>query len=670
MSRLIRGLGIALAALLLAWVPQAQARFMQFFSIIQMGGPTFQAGDEAKWAKYDIVDFARNRWNQIIKNGVYTYDLIRALNPNESIFIYEQGPDTWTGWGNDRGFDYCSVLDMNNIARIYVSRGHSMGALDPNQPQFFLLTSGGARCHTYGAAYRYLLDFGSPSLINYWGEATVADLGLTNAWHGDGIFIDNCAPLQAGYDCDTPAKYNTDATWSAAMMTWHTGLAAYLRANGLKSWTNSGNLAQAAGYTFYTQIDSNPNAPDVMTDEGVFVHGMGTASATFYAEDKWKRQVDIMTVMQHVKLAQFASVNLAEGATGTDNNNQPYNYYDALWYALGSFCLGMNDVLKNDYLYFQSYQASQKAYWYDEYDRIDLGAALGPYTVQTISGIHVYSREFQKGYVFVNLSAATTVPITLAQACKQLTHATINQDPSTFADVTSISLPGHRAAFLLKSAPTPTGTVVGRYVFYNNSAFDGNDANANAADDGAIATNKSALLPGHTATAANYTSYGRGINGIMVDISGLTGTPTAADFSFKVGNNGTPSGWATAPAPTSVTVRAGAGVGGSSRVTILWADGAIAGKWLQVTTLGTASQDVFYFGNAIGDTCNSTGDAQVTPADVTAIRNNAHTMALSPAAITDAWDINRDKKVSPTDEILCRNYGTNSSTALNLIAVP
>ena len=61
-------------------------------------------------------------------------------------------------------------------------------------------------------------------------------------------------------------------------------------------------------------------------------------------------------------------------------------------------------------------------------------------------------------------------------------------------------------------------------------SFDGNDPAANAADDAAIATDKTALLPGQTATFANYTSYSRGINGIMVDIAGLPGNVTANDF--------------------------------------------------------------------------------------------------------------------------------------------
>ncbi|NIM48763.1 MAG: hypothetical protein GTO22_05815, partial [Gemmatimonadales bacterium] len=103
---------------------------------------------------------------------------------------------------------------------------------------------------------------------------------------------------------------------------------------------------------------------------------------------------------------------------------------------------------------------------------------------------------------------------------------------------------GNDATSWTAAAPTPgsvslatTAEVVGRYVFYNDSAFDGDDPAAGAEDDNAIATDKTALLPGGTATFANYTSYSRGINGIMVDIAGLPAGDTldADDFAFRVG---------------------------------------------------------------------------------------------------------------------------------------
>ena len=210
--------------------------------------------------------------------------------------------------------------------------------------------------------------------------------------------------------------------------------------------------------------------------------------------------------------------------------------------------------------------------------------------------------------------------------------------------------------------------VTGRYVFYNNSAWDGNDPAANASDDAAIATNKAALLAGETASFANYTSFSKGINGIMIDATGTGGSASASDFAFKVGNDSSPAGWATAPAPTSVTIRPGAGDSGSDRITVTWGIDDIVAEWLEVTYI--PALDVFYFGNAPGDTGNSITDAEVTPTDEIYIRNNPATLAVSSALISHAGDFNRDKKVGPTDSVIARNNGTNSSTALQLITVP
>ena len=41
----------------------------------------------------------------------------------------------------------------------------------------------------------------------------------------------------------------------------------------------------------------------------------------------------------------------------------------------------------------------------------------------------------------------------------------------------------------------------------------------------------------------------------MIDVAGLSGTPTASDFIFRVGTTGDPSTWSLAPAPSAVAVR-------------------------------------------------------------------------------------------------------------------
>jgi len=223
--------------------------------------------------------------------------------------------------------------------------------------------------------------------------------------------------------------------------------------------------------------------------------------------------------------------------------------------------------------------------------------------------------------------------------------------------------------------------VVDRHVFYNNSAFDGYDPIADARDDTAIGPDKEALLPGETATNANYTNYVRGINGLMIDIADLPDTAnlSVADFVFRVGNDNDPDGWSTGPSPSQLTVRRGAGVADSDRVTIVWADNQIDGnridnRWLQVTVLATentglAEPDVFHFGNAIGEAGDQTVNTIVNATDEIAARLFTHG-PLNRADIDDPYDYNRDRQVNATDRVIARSHQTNPLTMLRLITIP
>ncbi|HUT09612.1 MAG TPA: hypothetical protein VMY42_03885 [Thermoguttaceae bacterium] len=218
---------------------------------------------------------------------------------------------------------------------------------------------------------------------------------------------------------------------------------------------------------------------------------------------------------------------------------------------------------------------------------------------------------------------------------------------------------------------TDRAWVAERHVFYNNSAFDGQDSGAGIDDDVAIANDKAALLPSEIVSASNYTNYHRGINGIMVDVANLPAevTPEAEDFRFHVGNDDTLGDWESAPTPT-ITVREDSGTDGADRITIVWEDGQIRNAWLQVTVLaerlGLAEDDVFYFGNAVGETGNSAADARVTVADLLLTRNNPHNF-LNPAPIDSPYDFNRDGRVNATDVLLARNNQTSFLDALELI---
>jgi L-ascorbate metabolism protein UlaG (beta-lactamase superfamily) len=210
-------------------------------------------------------------------------------------------------------------------------------------------------------------------------------------------------------------------------------------------------------------------------------------------------------------------------------------------------------------------------------------------------------------------------------------------------------------------------TLLGAHLIYNNSSYDGNDATVNAGDDAAIVPNKAWLLPGKTATFANYTSYDKGINSLAIDIANLGPSPTVADFNFKVGTTPDPATWADAPAPSAFDVRRGAGASGADRVTVNWADGAIKNTWLQVTLL--ASGNVFYFGNAVGETGNSPANAFVSAADEIGVRTHATPVGQS-ATIDSAYDFNRDGAVDAADELFARSNRRLLTGALPLFIAP
>ena len=225
--------------------------------------------------------------------------------------------------------------------------------------------------------------------------------------------------------------------------------------------------------------------------------------------------------------------------------------------------------------------------------------------------------------------------------------------------------------------PVAAAQVVGRHVFYNDSAFDGHDPAPSAEDDGAIAPDKRPLLPGGTAEPANYTGYSEGINGIMVDIAGRPAGAevTVDDFRFRVSAPGDAATWAVAPAPTAVSVRTGAGEGGSDRITVVWPNGAIRSQWLQVAVIPTprtalSSTDVFYYGNIPGEVGDAAPGATAAVVDDTDRLRTRAALGRSPAAaITSAVDHNRDGRVNGLDLVIVVE-AQRSDDSLPLITVP
>ncbi len=119
----------------------------------------------------------------------------------------------------------------------------------------------------------------------------------------------------------------------------------------------------------------------------------------------------------------------------------------------------------------------------------------------------------------------------------------------------------------------PTNQVItSRRIVYHGSA--GGDQ---------IATDKRALLPGQTASFANYTSFVNGITGIAIDFARPVseGDLSLEDFGFLVGNSDDPLTWSAVADPTLTVLEAG-GEGGADRVLLTWEPGTVVNTWLEV----------------------------------------------------------------------------------------
>ena len=390
----------------------------------------------AMLAKYDMIDGNRFLYDDIDGN---TWAAIKAINPNTEIFLYQ------TSRARDDN-DKQSVMFLNDVGRWNISRNHSMGSLNINNPELFLLDSNSNRIFTPAWSNSHLMDVGSNNYINYWLEATIHDLA-NQPWTADGVFIDVVGPRRLSMN-KTPVKYKSNAEWSSAMQKFLNAITIGLNKKNLKLWGNTEYLKTEFDVEAYISLDKSANPPYALMNEGAFAVEWGTGDVQFYPESLWKLQVNLLSQIHNIKITYLCHSDLKQGQSGTDNWGKPVTFWDALWYAMGSFHLGKNVVDNNSYFGFS--EGYNTVTWYDEYDRIDLGNAVGGYSITNYGGKNIYWREFERGYVYVNPTNYSVSAISLPKKCKQLTHNNFKNDHSTLASINTINLKGHRAAFLLK----------------------------------------------------------------------------------------------------------------------------------------------------------------------------------------------------------------------------
>ena len=339
-----------------------------------------------------------------------------------------------------------------------------MNAFSGN-PNLFLLDVGGQRIHTPSYPHEWLMDFGSNEYHDYWLEAVIHDLlydnddtlddgdeyGEERPWTADGVYMDCCHTYEMSVS-GTPVKYPTAAEWVPAMNDFMNAASFGLHDENQKVFANRLTTVNIDGYNAWIALDNSDNPPDASLDEGSFAIEWMSGDVYFYDEERWKRQVDIMSAIHNYKVCHLSHTDLYQGETGMDYDGKTISFWDVLWYSLSSFLLGKNEVDNNSYFGFNegNYSAIN---WYDEY-YIDLGDALNTYYITIYNGNNIYWREFEKGYVYVNPTLYDVSNIVLPETCKQLNHDNFQDDPETILDINTIDLLSHRGTILLKSTFT------------------------------------------------------------------------------------------------------------------------------------------------------------------------------------------------------------------------
>ncbi|MCK4744642.1 hypothetical protein KAS41_01110 [Candidatus Parcubacteria bacterium] len=386
--------------------------------------------------KYDLLAVQGFKWNSVNDD---TWGELRKLNPDVKIFSYYQSRIK-----DDE--DHKVNPYKSTMGRWNISRGHSLGNCNTDNPDMFLYNIHGDRVN--GATiHNFVPDWSNPKFIKYWIEAWRTD-NLGRPWQSDGVFIDEVQLLASDSGATTnPVGIN----WTPALINWINKVTKAMTEHDTLVWLNSGTVKDQKGIDAYVELDNNlENLVYFAASEGSYVVGWGSGDCQFFSEKVWLKQVEVSNQIHRINygMQSFVRHKLGDNV-GVDNWGKPVTVKDALWYGLCSYHLSKNTADNNTFFSFNAkiYSASE---YYDEYD-INLGNAVDTFKVTNIGGNNIYYREFEKGYVYVNPTTNNVNNIALPETCKQLTYTNFKNNPSTISDTNTINLVSHRGTFLLKS---------------------------------------------------------------------------------------------------------------------------------------------------------------------------------------------------------------------------
>ncbi len=277
---------------------------------------------------------------------------------------------------------------------------------------------------------------------------------------------------------------------------------------------------------------------------------------------------------------------------------------------------------------------------------------------------------------------ATGVP--LADSRNEVIQSFVAADPGIFRVrvASDASTQGDYGLSVERITASPI-EIINRRVFYNNTNNFGTGGSNNAPSVNpinAIDMTKEALLPGQTSSMLNYTNYSRGLNGIVIDVRGMSAENAAllnaGSFEFASWDSflsATPNFVPIAPTVV-VSTFIGGGQNGSTRIKLTFVDREIENEWLRVTMRANGitrlpADDVFYFGNARFDVTPTAAESVTVNAfDVNRVR--AAISTSNTGLVSNIFDVDRSGAINAFDVNAIRSVLANTSTLLRMFSAP
>ena len=456
------------------------------FGLLNLTGPNWfedKPDQRVLLPKFDFLlmqAWGYDDWHDGSGNNLFQW--VKLRNPEATIIAYNKGI-------------VCNPKHIGarpshrfSIGRWKRSDPPPRGALDnkgPNRNEYNqdlrLLTADGKEIakRVWGRGNNKIPRFKEPAYARFWARAISNDFARLNAAAGgvfDGIHTDGTKYFKQALTGKPADPDYSGENWRFSVHAFYTQAAAELKRYGIHFNAGPGNAHKSECIWAWPRLNGAlaKQRPESFTEEHSFVISItsdyptdGTRPAVrFYSVDQYKAKFRIYR--DHTGNVEMLYSNTACLVDkGKDNFGHELTHDDLVLFALGCYAMVMRDADSTPKTYFalssQIWELNamwRKVRWFDIYDatnggNLDFGRAKEPYHEKELGGgALIFWREFDNGYVYVNVSPEMAKKIRLPRDCREIAKDNYARSLDSIAVARAgrwFDIPAHRARFFRKT---------------------------------------------------------------------------------------------------------------------------------------------------------------------------------------------------------------------------